>query len=113
MLSGTQRSRIAIYNKQTTASASNARIVSYAFGFNIRANVQFVTGAETDTNGLQAEQITNRFKVYHRPARFNVDQIIQHAGAWYNIRSIEPDSRRGYLIIMATRIIDTLPTIIT
>ncbi|WP_159521738.1 phage head completion protein [Sunxiuqinia indica] len=107
MLPGNQRDRIEILNEVEAAKDSySGRNKSYTHAFYDRANISWASGGEAMIGRMGTENRTFKAKVRFRIGRFNERQVIAWRSEYYNIRSIDPDRRRNYMILT----IDRIPT---
>ncbi|HBL77719.1 MAG: hypothetical protein A2W90_02570 [Bacteroidetes bacterium GWF2_42_66] len=100
---GSARDRIEVFNLSTEKTESSARIRTYTHAFFDRAEYSFVRGAEAMTGQMSAPERTINLKVGWHPSSYHETQILKFQGDMYNIRAINPDRDRSYLIITADR----------
>ena len=111
-LAGKLRDRIGILLEIKTPNEFGEKKLSYQFDHYVRSKVNFVNGDEANYNGPQGEKITNKFKVYWRAGKYNTRMVIEYRGDYYNIKSIDPDQDRTYMILSATKIMDNTVNIV-
>lgn len=115
MLTGRLKDRILVYNEVEQKNNFAEREKSYRYAFPLRAEISWVNGTEAMTGQMSAADRTLRFKVRFHINRYNERQVLSWRENYYNIRSINPDRLRQYMIIEADRIptgtINILPDI--
>lgn len=105
LLSGQLRDQIDIYNELTALDAAyNERQKSYQYGFSVRTEFTFVGGVEKMLGQMNYADKVFKFKVRYCINKFNERQYIKFNGDYYNLRSIDPDRDRRYMILKAERI---------
>jgi SPP1 family predicted phage head-tail adaptor len=104
ILSGTLKDRILIYKEVENLNNYSEREKSYEYDFPLRAEVSWENGTEAMTGQMSAAGRTFRFKVRFHMSRYNERQVIKWRENYYNIRSIDPDRNREYMILTADRI---------
>ena len=105
MLAGNLRDRIILYNEtREDANEFSERRRKYIYAFPTRAEVSFVSGSEVMYNQMQFDSKAMKFKVRFGFSRYNEHQIIKWRDDYYNVKSIDPDRRRTYLILTAERV---------
>lgn len=102
MLSSTLRDLITVYNEQKTAGA-NDRTRTYTKAFTDRAAITFASGDQQFTAITEMQGKVNKIKVRYALGRYVETMVIQWHDDFYIINSIDPDPRRTYLYITATR----------
>lgn len=106
---GILKDRIDIYNETTALNDYNERERSYSYSFYDRAQVLFTNANEAQTNGLESPDKTMKFKVRFHLTRYNERQLIKWRGDYYNIRGINPDTDRVFMVLTGDRIpVDSL-----
>ncbi len=103
MLSGNLRDRIVVFDRKETVNEYNEREITYQRAFATKAEVSFMTGNESQTGDMGFAERTMKFKVRYRYKKYNESQVIAYAGEYYNIRNIQPDRHRVFLILVAER----------
>lgn len=104
MISGRLKDQILIYAENETPNEFAEREKSYAYSFPVRAEISFQNGTEQMFAQMSQAAKTIKFKVRFHMSRFNERQLIRFRDQFYNIRSIDPDRDRTYLILTADRI---------
>lgn len=102
MLAGNLRDRIEIFKAVTTKDDFSGSVVSYTLDFPTRAEVSFLSGSESYDNFTEAAK-KMKFRVRFKKNKYNEEQMIKWRDEYYNIRSINPDRHRMFLIIEAER----------
>jgi SPP1 family predicted phage head-tail adaptor len=113
ILTGRLKDRILIYKEVEQINNYSEREKSYQYDFPLRAEVSWVNGIETMTGQMSIANRTFKFKVRFHISRYNERQVIFWRENYYNIRSIDPDRNREYMIITADRIPTNSINIIT
>ena len=104
MLAGRLKDQIHIYaENQSEPNDFSERIKTYSFSFALRAEISYLNGQEKMHGQMLAADRTLKFKVRFHIDRFNERQVILWRGDYYNIRSIDPDRNRAYLILTGER----------
>lgn len=110
ILAGRLRDRIEIFNELKSTNTYNEREKSYQSAFFVRSETQFVSGNEKIIGQMSYADKITKFKVrYCGAGKFNERQFILWRGDYYNIRSIDPDRNRSYMILTGERApVDTI-----
>lgn len=95
--------RIDIYNEDTTRNDYNETVNVFNYAFNDRCQPFYQGASERAANGLEYAGKVFRFKVRFHLTRYNERQLIKWRNDYYNIRGIDPDAKRTYLIITGER----------
>lgn len=103
MLPGRLRDKIDIYAESRSTNDYSERVKSYAFSFSVKAEISFMSGLEKQYQGIIDATRSMKFKVYFKMTKYNERQVIKFRDEYYNIRSIDPDRDRTYLILTADR----------
>lgn len=96
--------RIDVYNEVETKNESNEDVKTYTFGFYDRAQAIFTGGAEKMAGQMSYADKVMKFRVRHHRTRYNERQYLKWENDYYNIRSIDPDTDRKYMILTAERV---------
>lgn len=96
--------RIDVYNEIETKNEYNEAEKSYQFGFYDRAQAIFTGGAEKMAGQMSYADKVMKFRVRYHRVRYHERQYIKWENDYYNIRSIDPDTARKYMIVTAERI---------
>ena len=105
LLAGRLRDKIDIYNElKDDTNDYNARNKSYQYGFSVRTEFSFVGGTEKMIGQMNYADKILKFKVRYCVSKFNERQYIKFNGDYYNIRSIDNDKKRRYIILTGERI---------
>lgn len=104
MLAGNQRDKIDLYTVTLTDDRYSQRKKSYQYSFSDRAEIFYKGGTETQVEAMGMITRSMDFKVRFALNRFAETMVIQWRGEYYNIRSIDPDRRRKYMILRTERI---------
>jgi SPP1 family predicted phage head-tail adaptor len=103
MLAGILRDKIDIYTVTKTDNTYSEQKKSYQKSFSDRAETSFAGGAERQTGQMGVVERSMNFKVRFNPHRYNETMVVLWRGDYYNIRSIDPDRQRQYLILRTER----------
>lgn len=95
--------RIDVYQEHEARNETNEIINSFSFSFFDRAEPIFQTATERANNGLEYAGKIFRFKVRFNITRYNERQLIKWRGDYYNVRGIEPDKKRKFMILTGER----------
>lgn len=104
MLAGNGKDRIDIYNEVEEKDEYSARKKTYKFAFTDRADISFMSASEKMIGQMQIEDKILRFKVRYCVGRYTERAYILFNGDYYNIRSIDNDRRRTYILIEGQRV---------
>lgn len=113
MLAANQRDKIDIYTVTRTDDSYSQRKKSYQYSFSDRAEIFYKGGTETQVEAMGMITRSMDFRVRFALGRYNETMIILWRGEYYNIRNIDPDRRRKYLILRTERIAADTITITT
>lgn len=103
MLAGNLRDKIDIYGPTETVNDYNEREKAYELLFSTRAEISFLSGNEKAIETTTAASQILKFKVRYKHEAYGPEMYIKHAGAFYNIRSINIDRHRHFIILEAER----------
>lgn len=95
--------RIDIYAEKETVNALSESEKSYEYTFNDRAQALYVSGGEKMAGQMSYADKIMKFKVRHHTSRYNERQFVKWESEYYNIRSIDPDTDRRYMVLTAQR----------
>lgn len=101
MQSGRKKHKIQVFQK-TEELDEFGKTLAPKFLFNIRCNVQIISGTEILKNGmLMSSEYVSTLANYDR--RLKKDHVFIWKGGEYNIDMIRPDEREKDMIITASR----------
>lgn len=97
------KDKIDVYAESETFDDQHQAVKTYAFSFSDRAETTFAGGTEKLLGQMSYADKVIRFKVRFHLTRYNERQFILWRGDYYNIRSIDPDRDRKYMVITGDR----------
>jgi len=103
MLTGSLKDKIDIYEESESKNAFSEDVKSYSFSFSDRAEISYLGGAERQAMKIEYAHETIKFKVRFRLSTYTERHVILWRSEYYNIRGIDPDRHRKYLILTADR----------
>jgi len=104
MLAGNLRDKIDIYIEVVNTEESyNEPQESYQYSFSDRAETSFASAGESMIGQMEVTGKTMKFKVRFKLGRYSEQMIIKWRNDYYNIRGIDPDRRRAYMILTGDR----------
>lgn len=101
---GIFKHRINIYIENVTLNDYLERKKTYSYSFFDKAQAIFANANERANNGMENADKTIRFKVRYSLTRYSERYLIQWENDFYNIRAIDTDTDRFFMVITAERI---------